>query len=93
MPGAYGPIFVRCRTNIYYCPAQNIVVNIQVFIGTASEHTIQFQTKIRQKSDSIYYRSYCAVTNADMVPLFDHGPVMFYLTGFGTHDMIFIADK
>ena len=28
-----------------------------------------------------------------MDPLFDHGPVMFYLTGFGTHDMIFIANS
>ena len=47
----------------------------------------------RQKSDPIYYRSYCAVTKANMVPLLDHGPVMFYLTGFDVHDMIFIADK
>ena len=47
----------------------------------------------RQKSDPIYYRSYCAVTKADMDPLFDHGPVMFYLTGFGAHDMIFKANS
>ena len=47
----------------------------------------------RQKSDPIYHRGYCAVIKADMVPLLDHGPVMFYLTGFGAHDMIFIADK
>ena len=47
----------------------------------------------RQKSNPIYYRSYCAVTKANMVPLLDHGPVMFYLTGFDAHDMIFIADK
>ena len=33
------------------------------------------------------------MTKADIVPLLDHGPVMFYLTGFGAHDMIFIADK
>ena len=110
MPSAYGPIFVRCRTNIYYCPAhtarflsdvgliyniylcpaQNIDVNILVFVGTAQNTQSNYH---RQKSDPIYYRSYCAVTKADMDPLFDHRPVMFYLTGFGAHNMIFIANS
>ena len=47
----------------------------------------------RQKSDPIYYRSYCAVTKADMDPLFDHDPVMFYLTGFGAKGLIYIRPK
>ena len=84
MPSAYGPIFVRCRTNIYlYINAQRKTL---FFSGLRQSAQSNFYR--RQKSDPIYYRSYCAVTKADMDPLFDHGPVMFYLTGFGAHDMI-----
>ena len=95
MPSAYGPIFVRCRL-IYifnYINAQRKTLLWTSWFLSGLRQSAQSNFYRTQKSDPIYYRSYCAVTKADMDPLFDHGPVNFYLTGFGAHDMIFIADK
>ena len=80
MPSAYGPIIVRCMT-------EKTLLSTSRFLSGLCQST-QSNFYRRQKSDAIYYRSYCAMTKADMVPLLDYGPVMFYLTGFGAHDMI-----
>ena len=56
MPSAYGPIFVRCRTNIYYCPAHTALFLSDVgLIYTNAQRIRPDFCQMSDKRSYLYY--------------------------------------